>query len=218
MFKIIAQILQSKILQSKILRYSAIAGLVIATSGVVAVNYNANVSANTNLDVSTESNIQPNLKSEIQQDNLGSLDQLAELSPENLVERPKLLPSGKLLKQLNLSDTQLQKLKELSDRDRDSLREMSQKVKQGHRELKDLLASSEGSDAIRAKHNQLLSLQQELRQKHFERMLSMREILTPEQRSQLNQVIHKNRSRRDGMRERLEKHLDQPERPNLKNS
>jgi protein CpxP len=210
-----------KIFQSKLFRYGAIAGLVVASSGaVLAINQSANVSANTgaNTDLNSQliakSKTQTDLKSDIQQNNLGELNQLAELAPENFAERPNLLPSGRLLKQLNLSDDQWQKLKEIGDRDRGSLREMGQKVKQGHRELRELLASNEGSDRIRAKHDQLLNLQTELRQKHFERMLSMRDVLTPEQRSQLNQLMQKNRPMRDGMRERLEKRLDRRDQIN----
>ncbi len=206
-----------KIFQSKFFRYGAIAGLVVATSGaVLAINQSANVSANSDLNsqLIAKSNTQLDPKRNIQQNNLAELDQLAELAPENFADRPNLLPSGRLLKQLNLSDAQWQKLKEIGDRDRGSLREMSQKVKQGHRELKELLASNESSDSIRVKHDQLLKLQTELRQKHFERMLSMREILTPEQRSQLNQVIQKNRPKRDGMRERLEKRLERRDQTN----
>lgn len=213
MFKIMFKIFQSKFF------HGAVAGLAIATSGAVFAfntNINANVSASTDLknQLIAEANANPNPKPDISQPNLAESNQFADLPPESLAESPNLLPSGRLLKQLNLSDTQLQKLKQISDRDRDSLREMGQKVKQGHRELRELLASSEGSDAIRAKHSQLLNLQKELRQKHFERMLSMREILTPEQRSQLNQIIQKNRPMRDGMRDRPEKRLDRRDQIN----
>ncbi|MCY7333085.1 MAG: Spy/CpxP family protein refolding chaperone [Pseudanabaena sp. CAN_BIN31] len=128
------------------------------------------------------------------------------------------MPSGKVLKQLNLSTEQLQKLKAIRDRDLARIRELSQQSRQANKELRDLLAGTENSDVIRAKQTQVLALQQELQNKHFEQMLAMREILTPQQRSQLNEIMQKNRPNRNGMRggikgnikNRMERRMENP--------
>jgi len=117
------------------------------------------------------------------------------------------MPSGKVLKQLNLSTEQLQKLKAIRDRDLARIRELTQQSRQANKELRDLLSGTESSDVIRTKHNQVLALQQELRSKHFERMLAMREILTPQQRSQLNEIMQKNRPNRNGMRDGIKENI-----------
>jgi Spy/CpxP family protein refolding chaperone len=183
--------------KSKIFRYSAIAAALVTTSGVLLSSSNI-------LQSPTEA--QPQIQSQPQ------------AKPEILTQAPNRLdrsenadmPSGKVLKQLNLSTEQLQKLKAIRDRDLARIRELSQQSRQANKELRDLLAGTESSDMIRTKHNQVLALQQELRSKHFERMLAMREILTPQQRSQLNEIMQKNRRNgmRDGIKENIKNRME----------
>ena len=187
----------------KIFRYFAIAIAVVVTSGAV-------LSGSTSM--SPIANSQSQAKSEAQAQ-LSNPDKLSELpTPEKLAERPHSpdLPSGRMLKQLNLSPEQLQKLKTIRDRATNRMRELAQQSRQVNKELRDLLVSTESSDAIRAKHTQVLSLQQELQKQHFERMLSMREILTPQQRSQLNEIMQKNRPNhpKDHVQNRMEKRIE----------
>jgi len=119
------------------------------------------------------------------------------------------MPSGKVLKQLNLTLEQLQKLKAVRDRDQKQIRELGQKLRQTNKELQDLLAGNEGSDVIRAKHKQVIELQRELQNKHFERMLAMREVLTPQQRRQLKDIMEKNRDQlREDMKGRMQNRLE----------
>ena len=187
----------------KIFRYFAIAIAVVVTSGAV-------LSGSTSM--SPIANSQSQAKSEAQAQ-LSNPDKLSELpTPEKLAERINSpdLPSGRMLKQLNLSPEQLQKLKTIRDLNPNRMRELAQQSRQANKELRDLLVSTESSDAIRAKHTQVLSLQQELQKQHFERMLSMREILTPQQRSQLNEIMQKNRPShmKDRIQNRMEKRME----------
>jgi protein CpxP len=194
--------------KSKLFQYCAIAATVVVTSGVI-------VSSTASLQ--SQSKPQDQAKVETQK-----VETQAQLSPDKLAELPdsldKLadrtnspdLPSGKILKQLNLTPEQLQKLKAVRDRDLSRMRELAQQLREANKELRDLLAGTEGSDVIRAKHTQVMSLQQELQNKHFERMLAMRDILTPQQRSQLNEIMQKNRSNhlRENMRDNLKNRID----------
>jgi len=187
----------------KIFRYFATAIAVVVTSGAV-------LSGSTSM--SPIANSQSQAKSEAQAQ-LSNPDKLSELPTlEKLAESINSpdLPSGKMLKQLNLSPEQLQKLKTIRDRNPNRMRELAQQSRQANKELRDLLVSAESSDAIRAKHTQVLSLQQELQKQHFERMLSMREILTPQQRSQLNEIMQKNRPShmKDRIQNRMEKRME----------
>jgi len=187
----------------KIFRYFATAIAVVVTSGAV-------LSGSTSM--SPIANSQSQAKSEAQAQ-LSNPDKLSELPTlEKLAESINSpdLPSGKMLKQLDLSPEQLQKLKTIRDRNPNRMRELAQQSRQANKELRDLLVSTESSDAIRAKHTQVLSLQQELQKQHFERMLSMREILTPQQRSQLNEIMQKNRPShmKDRIQNRMEKRME----------
>ena len=187
--------------QSKIFRYVLITAAIAVTSSAV-LSSSASLQSPSQANFTAQESTQPPSKIPSQaemrspladQDKLSALPQTADM------------PSGKVLKQLNLSTEQLQKLKAIRDRDHDRIREFAQRSRMASKELRDLLAGSESSDVIRAKHKQVQTLQQELQKQHFERMLSMREILTPQQRSQLNEIMQKNRP--DRMRERLQNRM-----------
>lgn len=192
--------------KSKLFQYCAIATTAVITSGVI-------VSSTASLQSQSQAKLQPQAKIETQTQ-LASPDKFAELpdSVDKLSDRTNSpdMPSGKILKQLNLSPEQLQKLKAIRDRDLGRIRELAQQSRQANKELRDLLAGTEGKDMIRAKHTQVLNLQQELQKQHFERMLAMREILTPQQRSQFNEIMQKNRPPhfKDGMKDRMKHRID----------
>jgi len=187
----------------KIFRYFVITIAVVVTSGAV-------LSGSTSMSLIANSQSQAKSEAQAQLSNPDKLSELPTL--EKLAESINSpdLPSGKMLKQLNLSPEQLQKLKTIRDRNPNRMRELAQQLRQANKELRDLLVSTESSDAIRAKHTQVLSLQQELQKQHFERMLSMREILTPQQRSQLNEIMQKNRPShmKDRIQNRMEKRME----------
>lgn len=185
--------------KSKLFQYCAIAATAAITSGVI-VSSTASLQSQPPKPQSVETHKQ-----------LESPNNLAELpdSGDKFAANSPDMPSGKVLKQLNLTPEQLQKLKAVRDRDQTQMRELGQKLRQVNKELQDLLAGTEGSDVIRAKHKQVMELQQELQNKHFERMLAMRDILTPQQRSQLKDIMQKNRDRmREGMKDRMQNRLE----------
>jgi len=185
--------------KSKLFQYCAIAATAAITSGVI---------------VSSTASLQsqpPKPQTVETQNQLGNPNNLAELpdSADKFAANSPDMPSGKVLKQLNLTPEQLQKLKAVRDRDQTQMRELGQKLRQANKELQDLLAGTEGSDVIRAKHTQVMELKQELQNKHFERMLAMRDILTPQQRSQLKDIMQKSRDRmREGMKDRMQNRLE----------
>jgi CRISPR-associated protein Cas8b1/Cst1 subtype I-B len=207
-------------LKSKIFRYCAIATVAVATTGAVIYANSGSPSQSQNQS-QTQSQTQPQTpssitqKSQIQATNksstqvtLSDSEKIAELPNDSLAERSDNtdIPSGRILKRLNLTSEQLQKLKTIRDRQVTQIRDLAQQSRQANKELRDLLAGTESSDVIRSKHTQVLNLQQELQKQHFERMLAMREILTPQQRSQLNEIMQKhrpNQNKREWLKERL---------------
>ncbi|NUN65645.1 Spy/CpxP family protein refolding chaperone [Pseudanabaena biceps] len=194
--------------KSKAFQYCAIAAAVVATSGVIwASNINLKSQSPSRVEAETQAKLVPKASPDLDSESLAELPDRPDQFSKR-IENPEM-PSGRVLKQLNLSAEQLQKLKAIRDRDSDKLRALSDQSRLANRELRELLDGTESNDVIRAKHDRLLSLQQELRKQHFERALAMREILTPQQRSQLKEIIQKNRPmQREGMRERLKNRMD----------
>ena len=188
--------------KSKVFRYGAIAAAVVATSSVILAS---------SATIQSQSETQAK-KSQVQSQLLNTEKNPELPNPDKFAERPNSsdLPSGRMLKQLNLSPEQLQKLKTIRDRDPNKMSELVVQSRQANKELRDLLASTESSDVIRAKHTQVQNLQQELQKQHFERMLAMREVLTPQQRSQLNEIMQKNRPNRmkDHLQNRIDKRME----------
>jgi Spy/CpxP family protein refolding chaperone len=56
------------------------------------------------------------------------------------------------------------------------------------------MAGNASADEIRAKHRQVQELRQQMEEVSFESMLAMREVLTPEQRSQFARLIEQRRA------------------------
>ncbi|MFM7888033.1 MAG: Spy/CpxP family protein refolding chaperone [Pseudanabaena sp.] len=188
--------------KSKLFQYCAIAATAAITSGVI-------VSSTASLQ---SQSVKPQDQAKVEtQNQLKSSTNLADLpdSDDKFAANSSDMPPGKVLKQLNLTTEQLQKLKAVRDRNQMQMHALGQKLRQANKELQNLLAGTEGSDVIRAKHKQVMELQQELQNQHFDRMLAMRDILTLKQRSQLKDIMQKNRDRmREGMKDRMQNRLE----------
>ena len=193
--------------KSKVFQYCAIASAIVVTSGAIWAS-------STNLKPQTKALVEAQAQADINPANAPdkNLSISPEIEPDILAQLPVRpdrekspdLASGRVLKQLNLSPEQLQKLKAVRDRNNASISDLMQRSRQASKELRDLLASNEADAIIRAKHEEVLNLHQDLRRQHFERTLDMREILTPQQRSQLNEIMKNNRPRmRDRLKERF---------------
>jgi len=196
--------------KSKVFQYGAIALSVVAASGAIWASTNFKPQTNT----LAEAQIQSEIKADVPEKSLDpnseiESDILAQLQNRPTRDKSPDLPSSRILSQLNLSPEQLQKLKAIRDRDGAAIDDLMQRSRQVSKELRDLLATDADQTIIRAKHEEVLKLQQDLRRQHFERTLAMREILTPAQRSQLSEIMKSKRSRmREGMRDRLKERLE----------
>lgn len=100
----------------------------------------------------------------------------------------------KIMEQLNLTDEQKQKLQAIQTQYKDQISQRKQAVRQATQELRDLMAGDASADEIRAKHRQVQGLRQQMEEVSFESMLAMREVLTPEQRSQFARLIEQRRA------------------------
>lgn len=111
------------------------------------------------------------------------------------LERPGRVESGKLrwMDQLNLSEQQKQKLQAIRSQYKDQLSQRKQAVRQATRQLRDLIAGNASVEEIRAQHQQVQGLRQQLEDVSFESMLATREVMTLDQRQQYAQLMEKRR-------------------------
>jgi Spy/CpxP family protein refolding chaperone len=103
-----------------------------------------------------------------------------------VAQQPNLNREPPWLKSLNLSPNQQRRMQAISQLYRPQIDQRKQMLLQLKAELQGLMASDASAAQIREKHNQVESLAQEIRQLRFESILSMREVLTPEQRRQFD--------------------------------
>ena len=105
-------------------------------------------------------------------------------------------PGGKeggMFDKLNLSADQKQKMQAVRDRYKDQVSQRMQAVRQARQELETMMAGTATASEMREKHRQIIGLRQQLEEVQFESTLAMREVLTPEQRSQLAQMMQQRR-------------------------
>jgi periplasmic protein CpxP/Spy len=103
---------------------------------------------------------------------------------------------GKLVKELNLSADQIRRLQQLRAASRGKNRSRRQALQTARQELSALLQGNASADQIRQKRQQVQTLQRELSDSNFENTLAIREILTPEQRVKLQQIVQQRQQNR----------------------
>jgi periplasmic protein CpxP/Spy len=119
-------------------------------------------------------------------------------SPQN---GPPKIPAGgmgKLVEELNLTPEQIHRLQKLRAASGGKTKERRQALRVAKHELAQLLQSDASIDRIRLKRQQVQALQKDLADDKFEGTLAIREILTPEQRMKLHQLMeqrHQNRGK-----------------------
>ncbi len=99
------------------------------------------------------------------------------------------------LRELKLSQAQLQQIRSIQQKYRPSLTEKRQGLKQAQQELRTLMVSDAPSSQVRDKYQQVSNLRQELANTQFESMLAMRDVLNVQQRQQFANRMDNQRQR-----------------------
>ena len=73
---------------------------------------------------------------------------------------------------------------------------MREELQQARDQMRSLMVADTNSDELRQQHQQIQTLHQQLGTQRFETMLQVREVLTPEQRSQMAELMQQHRGRR----------------------
>jgi periplasmic protein CpxP/Spy len=121
------------------------------------------------------------------------------ITPNRSTNAELKIPSGNLgnlAKELNLSRDQIQQLQQLRKNSQGKTKERRQTLQAAKQELAQLIQGNASSDQIRQKRQQVQSLQREIADTNFEHTLAIREMLTPEQRVKLQQIMEQRRQNR----------------------
>jgi Spy/CpxP family protein refolding chaperone len=97
-----------------------------------------------------------------------------------------------LLEELNLNPIQKQKIAQIRRQYQGKIIEEKENLQSAQDNLANMIAGDDSAAAIRTQHQKIVSLQEELGKLHFESMLAIREILTPQQRQKFTQVFQVN--------------------------
>lgn len=109
-------------------------------------------------------------------------------------------PMGMMIKSLDLSADQLAKIKELRKTHWEKMKARREEMKAGVNGMMSVMSATATEDSLRADYKKFKALRDELDKERFEMMLSIRKILTEEQRKKASDLMQKHR---EGMGSRM---------------
>ncbi|ACK71693.1 protein of unknown function Spy-related [Gloeothece citriformis PCC 7424] len=115
-------------------------------------------------------------------------------SPRRISQREKP-EGGRILQELNLTEQQKQQLEAIKQQYEGQIQPLRDNLKIVYQDLGQMMAGTASVPEIRAKHQELVNLRQQMGDLRFEGMLAMREILTPEQRNKFAQLMEQHRDK-----------------------
>lgn len=101
------------------------------------------------------------------------------------------------LEQLNLTAEQQQEIQAIRDRYQAQMQASRDQMRQNMERMSQMMAGNTSDNDLRNQHNQILQARQQMGQMHFEQMLAIRNVLTPEQRQQFAQLMQQRRENRE---------------------
>ncbi|RDV37817.1 hypothetical protein DV096_11920 [Bradymonadaceae bacterium TMQ3] len=113
---------------------------------------------------------------------------------ERLLPNPRHLIA--LRDELGLSEAQKTRIRTLLEGKRDAHQARRQGLREAHQAMRELIASNGSDDAIRAKLNEVLELENRLKRERLDLALELRAVLTPEQRTQFQELSAQRREQR----------------------
>ncbi len=97
------------------------------------------------------------------------------------------------IQKLNLTEEQTQRMQEIQNQYKGQIAEKQNSFHRAQQELREMIASSASPTQIRAKHREVQLLKDQLERLHLESIIAIREVLTPEQRRQFDQIMEERR-------------------------
>lgn len=106
---------------------------------------------------------------------------------------PPMRDGGQLFEKLNLTADQKQKMQAIRNQYQGQITQRREAMRKSRQELMNMMSGTASESQIREKHRQVLADGQRMAELQFDIMLAMREVLTPEQRRQLAQLMQERR-------------------------
>lgn len=94
-----------------------------------------------------------------------------------------------LQEQLDLSTEQRQRIEAIEQQSETETEGLHQQLREAKQQMQSLLSSEASTNELRQQHQQIQELHQQLEDSRFETRLQVREVLTPEQRTQLAELM-----------------------------
>ncbi len=118
-----------------------------------------------------------------------SLRQYSDEIAQQPGRKPGMENPERVFEQLGLSDAQKAQIKSIRDKYQPQLTSQRQTFQQAQKELRTLMTSNADQSQIIEKRAQVMAIKQKLDDLHFQSMLAIRNILTPEQRTKLDELM-----------------------------
>jgi len=141
-----------------------------------------------------EANIIPN------EPKLSMTEMVAESTPlPPPLEDPESPRKRELFEQLELTPEQSEQIEAIEQESRTQAEALHEEMEQNREKMRSLLTANDTTpEQLRQQHQQNQALRQQLDDQRFETMLQVREILTPEQRTQAAELIEQHRPGKRG--------------------
>lgn len=107
---------------------------------------------------------------------------------------------SKLTEQLDLSPEQSEQIAAIREQSQTDSQALVEQLQTNRQEMQSLLTSDADPEQLRANHQDGQNLRQQLSDIRLETMLEIREVLTPEQRTEMAELMAQRRGRRFGDR------------------
>jgi periplasmic protein CpxP/Spy len=139
-----------------------------------------------------EANIIPN------EPKLSMTEMIAKSAPPPFDERESPR-KRELFEQLELTPEQSEQIEAIEQESRTQAEALHEEMEQNREKMRSLLTANDTTpEQLRQQHQQNQALRQQLDDQRFETMLQVREILTPEQRTQAAELIEQHRPGKRG--------------------
>lgn len=109
-------------------------------------------------------------------------------------------PMLRFADQLGLSDAQRNEIETIHSQAQTESEALRTQLQAAHEQMHGLMASDATDAELRQRHDQMQALQQQMGDRRFETMLAIRNVLTPEQRAQMQELKESHRGHDDGQR------------------
>lgn len=118
-----------------------------------------------------------------------SLRQYSDEIAQQPGRKPGMGNADRVFEQLGLSDAQKAQLKSIRDKYQPQLTSQRQAFEKAQKELRTLMTSNADKSQILEKRSQVMAIKQKLDDLRFQSMLEMREVLNPQQRTKLDELM-----------------------------